>query len=126
MLLIKKTFIYNGVSDSYWRIQFLTVNTEINTFSVRVYTQLKTCKYYFILFWYLISDSAAGPIIVWFNSDGAVTGRGFKIDYQQNSCINEAWIMESNNTYLYLHLLLLWLTFLCYRILKCIYNTNNS
>nr|XP_034829453.1 uncharacterized protein LOC117986689 [Maniola hyperantus] len=33
-----------------------------------------------------VTDDAAGPIVVWFRSDGVYTGRGFRFYYQQNSC----------------------------------------
>ncbi|CAH2084768.1 unnamed protein product [Euphydryas editha] len=33
-----------------------------------------------------VTDDGAGPIIVWFRSDGIYAGRGFKLNYQQNSC----------------------------------------
>ncbi|KAM3965022.1 uncharacterized protein ACR2FA_000919 [Aphomia sociella] len=33
-----------------------------------------------------ITDSNAGPIVVWFRSDGGYVGRGFKIYYQENTC----------------------------------------
>ncbi|XP_041979786.1 uncharacterized protein LOC121733564 [Aricia agestis] len=33
-----------------------------------------------------VTDEGAGPIIVWFRTDGVYTGRGFKLHYQQNSC----------------------------------------
>ncbi|XP_052741096.1 uncharacterized protein LOC112045699 [Bicyclus anynana] len=33
-----------------------------------------------------VTDDAAGPIVVWFRSDGVYAGRGFRFYYQQNSC----------------------------------------
>ncbi|KAG6450813.1 hypothetical protein O3G_MSEX006803 [Manduca sexta] len=35
-----------------------------------------------------IIDSNAGPIVVWFRSDEGYVGRGFKLNYQQISCVN--------------------------------------
>ncbi|XP_047522014.1 uncharacterized protein LOC125060930 isoform X2 [Pieris napi] len=35
-----------------------------------------------------VTDSAVGPIMVWFRSDSVYTGRGFKLHYQQNLCLN--------------------------------------
>ncbi|KAG7298987.1 hypothetical protein JYU34_017457 [Plutella xylostella] len=37
-----------------------------------------------------VTDIAAGPIVVWFRSDGARVGRGFRLEYQQNPCTNTA------------------------------------
>ncbi|XP_013190549.1 uncharacterized protein LOC106134942 [Amyelois transitella] len=33
-----------------------------------------------------VTDSSAGPIVVWFRSDEGYVGRGFQIRYQQNAC----------------------------------------
>ncbi|KAI5645999.1 hypothetical protein NE865_01892 [Phthorimaea operculella] len=33
-----------------------------------------------------VTDIGAGPLVVWFRSDGGYVGRGFKLQYQQNSC----------------------------------------
>ncbi|XP_047990050.1 uncharacterized protein LOC125229294 [Leguminivora glycinivorella] len=33
-----------------------------------------------------ITDNGAGPIVVWFRSDEGYVARGFKLQYQQNSC----------------------------------------
>ncbi|KAJ0183295.1 hypothetical protein K1T71_001271 [Dendrolimus kikuchii] len=33
-----------------------------------------------------ITDSSAGPIVIWFRSDEGYVGRGFKLKYKQNSC----------------------------------------
>ncbi|XP_045449616.1 uncharacterized protein LOC123658218 [Melitaea cinxia] len=33
-----------------------------------------------------VTDDGAGPIVVWFRSDGIYAGRGFKLNYQQHSC----------------------------------------
>ncbi|XP_050348898.1 uncharacterized protein LOC126772542 [Nymphalis io] len=33
-----------------------------------------------------VTDDGAGPIVIWFRSDGIYVGRGFKLSYQQNDC----------------------------------------
>ncbi|XP_039755012.1 uncharacterized protein LOC120629976 [Pararge aegeria] len=33
-----------------------------------------------------VTDDGAGPIVVWFRSDGVYAGRGFRFYYQQNPC----------------------------------------
>ncbi|CAH0720029.1 unnamed protein product, partial [Brenthis ino] len=33
-----------------------------------------------------VTDDGAGPILVWFRSDGIYSGRGFRLHYQQNNC----------------------------------------
>ncbi|CAH0399811.1 unnamed protein product [Chilo suppressalis] len=37
-----------------------------------------------------VTDTSAGPITVWFRSDEGYVGRGFKLQYKQNSCNNPA------------------------------------
>ncbi|XP_050668490.1 uncharacterized protein LOC126967848 [Leptidea sinapis] len=33
-----------------------------------------------------VTDDSNGPVVVWFRSDSVYNGRGFKLQYQQNSC----------------------------------------
>ncbi|XP_046978212.1 uncharacterized protein LOC124543928 isoform X1 [Vanessa cardui] len=33
-----------------------------------------------------VTDDGAGPIVIWFRTDGIYAGRGFKLSYQQNAC----------------------------------------
>lgn len=79
----------------FWFVLFVLAEPE-HKFSYNSPPMSPMCYKYYIVgifiypFIFYSLDVAAGPIVVWFKSDGAITGRGFKLEYQQNGCISPA------------------------------------